>query len=87
VGNYCIIFGKVLPWDEIKWHVQEAYRLGMVDKKFREIRKFGSITIRVNPRTTRYPPPKPLYYFRKGDSRGITAFIRHWKMCRNMGKV
>jgi len=87
MGNYCIIFGKILPWDEIKWHVKEAYRLEMVNKGFAALREFGSITIRVNSKNNKIPPPKPLYYFRNGDSRGITAFTKHWKMCRNMGKV
>jgi hypothetical protein len=85
MGNYCIIFGKVLSWDEIKWHVQEAYRLGMVNKGFTALRKFGSITIRVNSKNNKIPPPKPIYYFRNGDNRGIAAFIKHWKMCRDLG--
>lgn len=87
LGNYCIIFGKVLPWDEVKWHVQEVHRLGMVNKGFTALREFGSITIRVSSKNNKIPPPKPLYYFRNGDSRGITAFVRHWKMCRSMGKI
>lgn len=87
MGNYCIIFGKVLPWDEVKWHVQEAYILGIVNKGFAALRKFGSITIRVNAKNNRTPPPKPLYHFRNGDDRGITAFVKHWKMCRNMGRL
>jgi len=87
LGNYCIIFGKVLPWDEIKWHIQEAFRLGMIDKKFKRIREFGTITIRVNSKNSRIPPPRPLYYFRNGDDTGIRKFVNHWKMCRKMGKV
>jgi hypothetical protein len=87
MGNYCIIFGKVLPWDEIKWHVQEAYKLGIINKGFTALRKFGSITIRVNAKNNKIPPPKPLYYFRNGDNRGITAFVKHWKMCKRMGKI
>jgi len=87
LGNYCSIFGKIpLPWDEIKWHVQEAYRLGMVNRQFVIIRKFGSISIRVNSKNNKIPTAKPVYYFRNGDNRGITAFVKHWKMCRNMGK-
>jgi hypothetical protein len=87
LGNSCIIFGKVpLVFDEINWHVKEAYRLGMVNRGFTALRKFGFITIRVNSKNNKIPPPKPLYYFRNGDRRGITAFVKHWKMCRNMGK-
>jgi hypothetical protein len=87
LGNYCIIFGKVLSWDEIKWHVQEAYKSGVVNKSFKKLREFGFITIRVNSKNSKIPPPKPLFYFRNGDNRGITAFVNHWKMCKNMGKV
>ena len=75
-----------MPWDEIKWHVQEAYRQGIVNKSFTALRKLGSITIKVNSKSNKIPPPKPLYYFRNGDRRGITAFIKHWKICRNLGK-
>lgn len=85
LGNYCIIFGKVLSWDEIKWHVQEVYRLGMVNKGFTALRKFGSITIRVNAKNDKIPPPMPIYYFRNGDRRGVMAFTRHWVMCRKEG--
>ena len=87
LGNYCIIFGKVLSWDEMKWHVQEAHRQGMVNKGFTALRQFGFITIRVNAKNNKIPPPKPVYYFRNGDNRGIAAFIKHWEMCRSMGKV
>jgi hypothetical protein len=87
LGNYCIIFGKILPWDEIKWHVQEAYRLKMVNKGFTALREFGSITIRVNAKNDKIPPPKPLFYFDNGDDTGIMEFLDHWIMCRKMGKV
>jgi len=85
LGNYCIIFGKDLAWDEIQWHIQEAYRLGMVNKGFTALRQFGSITIRVNSKNDKIPPPKPIYYFRNGDRTGVMAFTRHWVMCRKLG--
>jgi len=87
LGNYCIVFGKVLPWDEIKWHVREAYRLGMVNKGFVIIRKFGSITIRVNSKNSKIPPPRPISYFSNVDDTGILEFIDHWVMCRKMGRL
>ncbi|MEM2111348.1 MAG: hypothetical protein QXX08_05670 [Candidatus Bathyarchaeia archaeon] len=90
LGNYCIIFGRILTWDEIKWHVKEAFRLGMVNKGFVIIRKFGSITIRVNAKNDKIPPPTPVYYFSNGDKegrKGIWAFLKHWAMCRKLGKV
>jgi hypothetical protein len=85
LGNYCSIFGKPLSWDEIRWHVLEAYRLGMVNKGFAVIRKFGSITIRVNSKNNKIPPPKPIYYYRNGDNRGVMDFTKHWVMCRKLG--
>jgi len=53
MGHYCIVFGRLLHWSEIRWHVLEAFRLGMVDKGFVVIRKFQSITIRVSARIDR----------------------------------
>lgn len=87
LGNYCIIFGKVLSWDEVKWHVHEAYRLGMVNKGFTALRKFGSITIRVNSKNNKIPPPRPISYFSNGDDTGVLEFIDHWVMCRKMGRL
>ena len=86
LGNYCSVFGKTLSWDEVQWHVKEAYRLGMVNKGFTALRQFGSITIRVNSKNDKIPPPKPIYYFRNGDRTGVMAFTRHWVMCRNLGR-
>lgn len=88
LGNYCIIFGKIISWDEVKWHVQEAFRNKMVNKGFVIIRKFGSITIRVNSKNDKIPPPMPISYFRNGGKkarRGVMAFTRHWVMCRKLG--
>lgn len=58
VKNYCIIFGKVLDWEEIRWHINECLRLGMINRAFAVLRDFGSITIRVNPKNRRIPYPK-----------------------------
>jgi hypothetical protein len=85
LGNYAIIFGKPLTWDEIKWHVKEAYRLKMVNKSFVAIREFGSITIRVSSKNDKIPPPKPIYYFRNGDNRGVMRFTKFWVTCRKLG--
>ena len=85
LGNYAIIFGKILGWEEIRWHIKEAYRLGMVNRGFTALRRFGSITIRVNAKNDEIPYPKIVYYFRNGDRRGVMGFLRHWVMCRNLG--
>lgn len=85
LGNYCIIFGKILAWLEIKWHVQEAYRLGKVNQGFVIIRKFGSITIRITAKNNEIPPPEPIYYFPNGDNKGVRKFMEDWAWNRNLG--
>lgn len=86
LANFCIIFGKVLSWEEIRWHIREAYRLGMVKKDFTALRDFGFITIRVNAKNNKIPHPKIVYYFPKGDNRGVKGFLKHWVMCKNLGR-
>jgi hypothetical protein len=83
--NCCVIFGMKLSWDEIKWHVQNAYRLGMVNRGFLAMRYFGSITIRVNAKNKKAPRPTLIAYFDNGDDTGVMEFLDHWAMCRNMG--
>lgn len=85
LGNYCVIFGKPLSWEEIRWHIKEAYKLGMVNKAFTALREFGSITIRVNAKNDKIPPPKIVHYFRNGERKGIMGFLRHYAMCRKLG--
>jgi hypothetical protein len=85
LGNFAVIYGKKLAWDTIKWLVGEAYRLGMVNKAFANIRQFGSITIRVNAKNNKIPPPRPIAYFDNGDDTGIIEFLDHWIMCRKIG--
>ena len=85
--NYFIIFGKPLHWKEIRWHVKEAYRLGMVNEAFTAIREFGTITLRVNAKNNEIPPPKLIdqCYFENGDFTGILAFLRDWVNHRELG--
>jgi len=87
LANYCIIFGRVLSWEEIKWHIQEAYRLGMVDEKFAEMRNYSNlITIRVNAKNKEKPPPEFVHYFHNGDDTGIIEFLRFWSICKELGR-
>lgn len=69
----------------IQWHITECRRLGVIERAFANLRKFGFITIRVNFKNSKIPSPKPLYYFHNGDNRGITAFVQHWRMCKDLG--
>lgn len=83
--NCCIIFGMKLSWDEIRWHVQETYRLGMVNRGFLALRNYGSITIRVNAKNKKTPHPRLVYYFPNKDDTGVFEFIDFWVMCRKEG--
>lgn len=90
LGNYCIIFGKVLDWEEIRWHIGECYRLKMINKGFTALRKFGSITIRVNAKNNRIPHPEIAYYFSNSDKQGrigIWGFLKHWAICKGLGML
>jgi hypothetical protein len=59
----------------------------MVNKGFTALRKFGSITIRVNAKNNKISLPRPICYFSNGDDTGVMEFIGHWAMCRNMGRL
>lgn len=89
LNNYCIIFGKRLTWEEIQWHIDECFRLGIINRGFHKLRKFGSITIRVNAKNDKIPPPAIVRYFSNGDSRkdreGVIRFLEHWVRCRKEG--
>lgn len=89
LDNYCIVFGKRLTWEEIQWHIDECYRLGIINKGFRALRKFGSITIRVNAKNDKIPPPAIVRYFSNGDGKkdreGVIRFLEHWIRCKNEG--
>lgn len=86
LNRYSIIFGKIIGWEEIRWHIREAYRLGMVKRDFLALREFGSITIRVSAKNDEIPYPKIVSYFRNGDRKGVMRFLRHWVMCKTMGR-
>lgn len=85
LANYAIIFGKFLSRDEIRFHVREAYRLGIVDRSFVRIRRFGSITIRVTAKNNEEPHPEIVYYFRNGDSHGIKEFTDFFDISKELG--
>jgi len=84
--KYAAIFGKPLSWDEILWHIKESRRLGMIERSFLNLRKFGYITIRVNAKNDETPPPKVVAFYRLGDIIGIVAFLELRKFCKDLGK-
>jgi len=64
--NFCIIFGQPLGWQEIILHIENAYREGIVNKYFREMRYLGVITERVNRKNNRINYPKIFKYINVG---------------------
>lgn len=86
LNKYAVIFGKLLTWDEIIWHIKEARRLGMIERSFLNLRKFGYITIRVNAKNDKTPPPKTVALYHLGDMTGIINFNEFRKACKNLGK-
>jgi len=85
--KYAAIFGKPLIWDEILWHINESRRLGMIERSFLNLRKFGYITIRVNAKNDKTPPPKVVAFYRLGDITGIVAFLEFRNLCKDSGKI
>jgi hypothetical protein len=86
LNKFSAIFGKTLSWEEIKWHVTESRRLGMVERSFLNLRKFGSITIRVNAKNDKTPSPKPVALYNLGDMTGIMQFNEFREACKDLGK-
>jgi hypothetical protein len=84
--NYSIIFGKVLSWEEIRWHVNEANRLGIVDRKFTALREFGYITIRANAKNEDIPHLEIVHRFENGDDTGVKDYLDFWDMCKELGR-
>lgn len=85
LGKYCIIFGRPLRWKEIQWHIAEARRLGIIERAFTKLREFGSITIRVNAKNNRTPPPMIIKFYANGDMRGIRDYVQFSNRFRNLG--
>jgi len=86
LANYFVVFGKTLNWDQIRWLVEEAYRLKIVNKSFLALREFGYITLRLTAKNDSIPFPKLVTYFDNGDDRGVMSFLRFWVNCRKLGK-
>jgi hypothetical protein len=86
LDKYSAIFGKVLSWKEIRWHLKECRRLEMVEPAFLKLRKFGYITIRVNAKNKETPAPKIVGLYNLGDVTGILRFEEFRQVCKNLGK-
>ncbi len=86
LNKYAAVFGRTLRWEEIMWHLTECRRLGMIERSFLKLRKFGFITIRVNAKNDKTPPPKVVALYNLGDMSGIVEFEEFRKYCKNLGK-
>lgn len=86
LGSYCIVFGAgTLHWKEVKWHIKEAYRLGIVKKDFLSMREIEKITERVNAKNNTTPHPEIVFYLKKNPDEGVKRFLRFWAICKNLG--
>lgn len=85
LGKYCIIFGNPLRWREIQWHITETRRLGIIERAFTKLRQFGCITIRVNVKNKKTPPPKIIKFYANGDMRGIRDYVQFSNRFRTLG--
>ena len=89
LGSYSLIFGKCgLSRKELKWHIMESRRLGMVEEAFFALRKFKPIyiVIRTNPKNAETPRPKVWFYYRNGDSSGIFHFLKFYRISKMLGR-
>lgn len=85
LSNFSIIFGEPLPWQEIMLHINNAYKDGMVDKKFVKMRFQGFITERVNRKNKRIDYPKYFKYIPNGNNEGCFEYLRWRAWFKNVG--
>jgi len=84
LGNFAVIFGKHLTWGEIQWHIDECLRLGIINREFAVIRKFGSITIRVNAKNDKIPAPNVVYSKYTKKDKAVKRFLDYYEMCKDL---
>jgi hypothetical protein len=85
LANYAVIFGLPLPWEEIAWHLQEARRLGMVNRVNSVFARFGYITSRINAKNKDTPPPKIIKFFGNGSMLGIRDYVQFLNRYKDFG--
>jgi len=83
--NFSIVFGQLLPWQEVILHVENAYKDGIVNTEFRKMRYLGHITERVNRKNRRISYPKVFKYIPNGNHEGCFDYLRWWKWNRKVG--
>ena len=85
LGNYVIVFGLPISWEEISWHLKEARRLGMIKKVNAVFARFGYITSRTNAKNKDIPPPKIVKFFANGSMLGIKDYVSFWNLTKDTG--
>ena len=86
LDNFAVIFGKPLKWKGILWHISETKRLGIINRGFAKMRFLDAITIRVNSKNAKTPPPEVIKYYSNGEKTGILRFIKHKNLCIDLGE-
>jgi hypothetical protein len=84
--NYCIIFGQRLPWQEIIAHIDNAYKKGIINKAFRNMRKYGVIIERINRKNKKKSCPAIFTYIRAGNNEGCMEYLHWWKWNKEIGE-
>ena len=85
LGKYCVVFGKPISWEEIRWHIKEARRLGMIERTVVIMTRFGNITERANAKNDKTPPPKIVKFYANGDMRGIRDYVSFLNRNKDLG--
>jgi hypothetical protein len=84
LANYSIIFGRLLYWKQIEWHIDNTEKLGIIKQNYADLRKAQRhISIRLNPKSDKSPTPETILYYKNGDMTGLIEFIRF----KNISKI
>ncbi len=86
-NHFAVIFGKPLDRWEIRWHLKETLRLGVINEGFSRIRDCDGITIRTNAKDWKTPSPKSVYLYVHGDTTGILRYRQSKKMTEKLGML
>lgn len=57
----------------------------MIERAFTKLREFGYITIRVNAKNDKIPPPRIIKFFANGDMRGIRDYVSFLNRYKDLG--
>jgi len=86
LGNFTAIFGKPIEWQEILWHVEQAYKARVVSKQFLLARiRDGTTTERVNRKNLKKSYPTAYRFIRNGDNAGCKEYVEFWANNRKIG--